>query len=184
MLCLVAQSCPIPWTVAHQPPLSMGFSWQECGSGLLLPSPRDLPNLGIEPESPTLQAESSQSEPPGKPSQTLVSLKCHPESLLNQTPGPWSHSQFSGSLRICISLSKPSPLSLFMFHGLLFWCRIFRFAKWGSYPRILIIPWDGKENSTSASVHFPSFFLHFYNFTFYNVFNMSILNINYKYTCI
>ena len=66
----------------------MGFSWQDYGSGLLLPSPGDLPNLGIEPGSPTTQAESSQSELPGKPSQTLVSLKSHPESLLNQTPVP------------------------------------------------------------------------------------------------
>ena len=38
-----------PWTVAHQAPLSMGFSRQECWSGLPFPSPEDLPNPGIEP---------------------------------------------------------------------------------------------------------------------------------------
>ena len=38
-----------PWTVAHQAPLSMGFSRQEYWSGLPCPPPRDLPNLGIEP---------------------------------------------------------------------------------------------------------------------------------------
>ena len=38
-----------PWTVAHQPPLSMGFSRQEYWSGLPCPSPGDLPDLGIEP---------------------------------------------------------------------------------------------------------------------------------------
>ena len=47
-----AQSCPLfatPWTVAHQAPLSMGFSRQEYWRGLPFPSPRDLPNPGIEP---------------------------------------------------------------------------------------------------------------------------------------
>ena len=37
-----------PWTVAHQSPLSMGFSRQEYWSGLPFPSPGDLPNPGIE----------------------------------------------------------------------------------------------------------------------------------------
>ena len=40
-----------PWTVAHQAPLSMGFSRQECWSGLPFPPPGDLPEPGIEPES-------------------------------------------------------------------------------------------------------------------------------------
>ena len=46
-----------PWTVAHQAPLSMGFSRQEYWSGLPCSPPADLPNPGIEPESlasPTL----------------------------------------------------------------------------------------------------------------------------------
>ena len=46
------------WTVALQAPLSMGFSRQEYWSGLPFPSPGDLPNPGIEPKSPTLQADS------------------------------------------------------------------------------------------------------------------------------
>ena len=57
----VAQSCPTlcdPWTVAYQVPPSMGFSRQECWSGLPFPSPGDLPNPGIEPGSPALQVES------------------------------------------------------------------------------------------------------------------------------
>ena len=45
------------WTVAHQAPPSMGFSRQEYWSGLPFPSPGDLPNPGIEPQSPTLQAD-------------------------------------------------------------------------------------------------------------------------------
>ena len=43
-----------PWTVAHQAPLSMGFSRQEYWRGLVLPSPGDLPDPGIEPVSPAL----------------------------------------------------------------------------------------------------------------------------------
>ena len=56
-----------PWTVAHQAPLSMGFSRQEHWSGLPFPSPGDLPNPGIKPGSPTLWADSLPSEPLGKP---------------------------------------------------------------------------------------------------------------------
>ena len=58
---LVAESCPplsTPWTVAHHAPLSMGFSRQEHWSGLPFPSPGDLPDPGIEPMSPALQANS------------------------------------------------------------------------------------------------------------------------------
>ena len=63
----VAKSCLTPWTVACQAPLSMGFSRQEHCSGFPFPSPEDLPNPGIEPRSPALQADSLPSEPPGKP---------------------------------------------------------------------------------------------------------------------
>ena len=45
----------------------MGFSRQEYWSGLPFPSPGDLPDPGIEPRSPTLQADALTSEPPGKP---------------------------------------------------------------------------------------------------------------------
>ena len=56
-----------PWTVAHQAPPSMGFSRQEYWSGLSFPSPGDLPDTGIEPRSPALEADTLTSEPPGKP---------------------------------------------------------------------------------------------------------------------
>ena len=45
----------------------MGFSRQEYWSGLPFPSPGDLPDPGIEPRSPTLEADTLTSEPPGKP---------------------------------------------------------------------------------------------------------------------
>ena len=57
----VAQSCPTL--------LSMKFSRQEYWRGLPFSSPGDLPNPELEPRSPTLQADSSLSEPPGKPQQ-------------------------------------------------------------------------------------------------------------------
>ena len=56
-----------PWTVAHQAPLSMGFSRQEYQNGLSFPSPGYRLNPGIKPCSSTLQAASLPSEPPGKP---------------------------------------------------------------------------------------------------------------------
>ena len=55
-----------PWTVAHQASPSMGFSRQEYWSGLPFPSPGDLPDPGIEPRSPALEADTLTSEPPGK----------------------------------------------------------------------------------------------------------------------
>ena len=50
----------------------MEFSRPEYWSGWLFPSPGDLPNPGTEPTSPTLQADSLPSEPPGKPKNTGV----------------------------------------------------------------------------------------------------------------
>ena len=57
------------WTVGCQAPLSMGFSRQQHWSGLPFPSPDDLPNLGIEPGSSALQADSLPSELPENPLQ-------------------------------------------------------------------------------------------------------------------
>ena len=65
------QLCPTlsrPWRLwPARLPCPWEFSRQEYWSGLLRPPPRDLPNPGIEPRSPTSQANSLPSEPPGKP---------------------------------------------------------------------------------------------------------------------
>ena len=62
----------IPWTVAHQAPPSMGSPRQEYWSGLLFPSPGDLPDPGIEPRlSPALQGDSLLTW--GKPHKTDLS---------------------------------------------------------------------------------------------------------------
>ena len=63
-----------PQTGAHQAPLSMGFSRQKYWSGLSFPSPGDLPDPGIELQSPTLQADALPSEPPRK---LLIGLRFH-----------------------------------------------------------------------------------------------------------
>ena len=67
----VLSNSVIPRTVVCQTPLSMGFSRQEHWDGLSFPTPENLPNLGIEsesPESPTLAGGCFTTESLGKPS--------------------------------------------------------------------------------------------------------------------
>ena len=71
------------WTVAHQASQSMGFSRQEYWSGLPFPSPGDIPDPGIEPRSPTLQADALTSEPPGKPNNSKICMEIQ-ETLNSQ----------------------------------------------------------------------------------------------------
>ena len=71
-LCMLSCFTPVRlfatvWTIVQQDPLSIEFSRQEYWSGLPFPFPGDLPNPGINSGSPALQADSLQSEPPGKP---------------------------------------------------------------------------------------------------------------------
>ena len=61
-----------PWTVDYQASLSMGLSRQEYWSRLPFPSPGDLPDPGLEPRSPALEADTLTSEPPGKHWNTKV----------------------------------------------------------------------------------------------------------------
>ena len=79
-----------PWTVAYQAPPSMGFSRQEYWSGLPFPSPGDLPDPGIEPRSPTFQADALTSEPPGN----LIKGHIHAKSL-----------------KLCLTLCSPMDCS-------------------------------------------------------------------------
>ena len=102
-----------PWAVAHQVPLSMGFSsMQEYWSELPCIPPGDLSNPGIEPRSPTLQTDSLPAEPPGKPRNTEVgSLSLlqgiFPTQELN--PGLLHCRQFLYQLR-----GKPQPTTYWM----------------------------------------------------------------------
>ena len=97
-----------PWTVAHQAPLFVGFSRQEYWSGQPFPSPGDLPDTGIEPRSPTLQADSLPSEPPGAP----------------EFPEPYSelavcfaygNVSFPVTPSMHLTLSSPLPMSISLF---------------------------------------------------------------------
>ena len=65
----MSDSYATPWTIARQAPLSMRFLRQKYWSALPFPSPRDLPDTGIEPMSPELQADFFflTTEPLGKP---------------------------------------------------------------------------------------------------------------------
>ena len=66
---LVAQLCltlAAPWTVAHQAPVSMGFSRQGDWSGLPCPFPENITNPGMEPGSPAFEADSLPTELQGK----------------------------------------------------------------------------------------------------------------------
>ena len=77
------------WTVAHQVPLSMGLFRQEYWGGLPFPPPGDLPDPGIEPWLPELQAVSLPSEPPGKHLHTLPCVKqIASEKLMYSTGSP------------------------------------------------------------------------------------------------
>ena len=95
-VCLCAQmiSCvqlfATLWTVALQVPLSMGFSRQEYCSGFPFPSPGDLPDPGIEPTSPALQADSLPLNHLGSPEPALRWFLLTPRRrylIAAETPG-------------------------------------------------------------------------------------------------
>ena len=68
----MSKSLETPWTLAHQTPLSRGISRQEYWCGLSFPSPGDLPDPGIEPQSPALEGGFFTTEPPGKPTSIFI----------------------------------------------------------------------------------------------------------------
>jgi len=85
----VSDSFATPWTVAHQAPLSMGYSRQEDWSGLPFPPPRDLPNPGTKPKSPALRADSL--------------MLSHWESPLKTSPIAQGNSVKWGKHMLCVS---------------------------------------------------------------------------------
>ena len=116
-----------PWTVAHQAPLSIGFSRQEYWSGLPFPSPGDLPDPGIEPASPALAGGFFTTEPPWKPLREMGVVLNDPRnarpslgaapSVLVQQAGPgenWTQSP-ALPLQFLISHPPPSPSCIYFF---------------------------------------------------------------------
>ena len=96
-----------PWTVIRQAPVSMGFPRQECWSGLPCPPPGDLPDPGIKPKSPALQADSLPLSHLGNPQWCIAHRKfsvclviqscptfCNPMDCSPQ--GSYIHEYFSG----------------------------------------------------------------------------------------
>ena len=105
----------IPWTVAYKAPLSMEFSRQEYWSGVPFPSPGDLPDPGIEPGSPALQAEALASEAPGKLPLRYSRCVFIARGHLTDIIGAWesSHTCACKSLHLCPALCNTvdcSPL--------------------------------------------------------------------------
>ena len=137
-----------PWTVAHQASLSMEFSRQEYQTGLSFPSPGDLPDLGIELGSLTLQADFLSSEPPGIDNHPNPASACSEKkhfffSLWNATfqrkYSPWARQILSrhwtglGKARICLQGSI-SPRWLLI-----------------SYTVMLMVYWTTKKSASSVT---------------------------------
>ena len=98
------QSCPTlcnPMTLARQAPLSMGILQARILEWVARPPPGDLPNPGIEPRSPTFQADSLPSKPTGRPMNTgvgsLQGLFLHCRRILHQLSYPGSPLSHLGS---------------------------------------------------------------------------------------
>ena len=83
----------IPWAVAHQASLSMGFRRQEYWSGLSFPSPGALPDSQIESVTPALAGRFLTAEPPGKPNRGVFALRTKMTKL-----GRVSHAAMEDSL--------------------------------------------------------------------------------------
>ena len=118
-LVLVAKLCrtlATPWIVTCQIPLFMGFSRQEYWSGFPFPFPGDLPDPGIKPRSPALQADDLLTELWGKP---ILSLPCDKTCGEQVRPASdsegWAllqqnicHDQYCQSLQECPAQSRSS----------------------------------------------------------------------------
>ena len=100
---LVVSNSATPRTVARQAPLSVGFSRQEYWSGLPVPSPEDLPDPGIEPRSPALQADSLPSELQGR-SRTTANTYDRNSSLVRAKA-----LNISYKVKVIVTQSCPTP---------------------------------------------------------------------------
>ena len=120
--CLVAQPCPnwfaILWTVTHQAPLSMGFPRKESWNVLPYPSPGDLPDPGIKPGSPALQADSYPLSHQGSPYVLIhvhkikqsLSVYCEWCTFIWNESWVWLNYSFFGWLDLEIYSATPKPI--------------------------------------------------------------------------
>ena len=94
-----------------------GFPWQEYWSGLPCPSPGNLPNPGIEPRSPALQADSIPSEPPGKPLYILIDRSFFNYFIYSGAHNNYTSTKNNNNKRMP-SLRSVGPSYLFWFSSL------------------------------------------------------------------
>ena len=102
-----------PLTVAHQAPLSMVFSRQEYWSGLPFPSPGDIPDPGIEPGSPELQADSLPSELSGEQRYSSANgsgTTGHSQAKSESKHRPWKSESESVSCSVVSNSLQPHGL--------------------------------------------------------------------------
>ena len=136
-MCSVTQSCltVTQCTVAHQPPLFMGFPRQEYWSGLSFPPPRDLSHLGMEPTSPALAGGFFTTEPRGKPCRQHQ-VQCVKSENENHRLG------WEAGREIMFILPLLSLLPLSSLPALCFAFSTCRVEEKGLISR-LVMPWSG-----------------------------------------
>ena len=128
-----------PWTTAHQAHLSMGFTRQEYWSGLPFPSPRNLPDPGIEPGSPALQADPLPTELWGKPLAPWPGIRPAPSALEGEVSATGPPGKSLASLCGGVFLSRGYLAVRSTLNGMLggltssLWCFL--------PPSLLICPW-------------------------------------------
>ena len=151
----VTQSCSTLWNPMGDKPLGdcsppgssvHRFSRQEYWSELSFPSPGDLPNLGTEPRSPALQADSLPSKPPGKPKNTGVgslsllqgNFPTRVSCIAGRFFTTWATQE---GLSCCCSCCVASVVS-------------YPVRPYGQQPTRLLCPRDSLGKNTGVSCHF------------------------------
>ena len=86
----------IPWTAAHQAPLSLGILQARILEWVAFPLPED-PSQGIEPGSPALRVGSLATEPPGKPAYSVQIKTVQIDLQCKVSPSPSFEPQYTGS---------------------------------------------------------------------------------------
>ena len=138
----------IPWSIAHQTPLSMGFLRQEYWRSLSFTSSGSLPDPGIEPRSLTLRADSLPPEPPAKPIKVKWAPRLQHSSNRFSVSMKWNTRNFSLlSLCLCVlsSVSLPHPPPCVRTHGEAI------LGRKSSYQNLtLLVPWSGTSSPQSC----------------------------------
>ena len=155
--CLVAQSFQTLCDPTDSSPpgssVHKDFSRPEHWSGLPCPPPGDLPNPGMEHRSPTLQADSLPSEPPGKPKNTGVGTLTLLQGMLLTQESNWG---LLHCRQVCYKLSyQESPYIFFMSEWVKSLSRVGLFAtSWTVACTRLLCPWDILGKSTGEGCRF------------------------------